>query len=160
MDQVQARIELLGRSLALLGTYAIVVGALSVITNIAGIADGEVVAMGQAALGLFGVLAGVLVWTLRRVGIDGWQALMVWSIAQLPIIAWSAEGSPTTQMFEFLLGFTSTTTVNGVVTSSEQYGINAVGIILCIWTSRTRERWDRKLKPMVIEGAPATTGAA
>ena len=160
MDQLQARIETLGRSLALLGTYALVVGALSVVTNVTGIVDGEVVAICQAVLGIIGVAAGLLVWTLRRVGIDGWQALIVWSVAQLPIIAWSADGNPTTQMFEFLLGFTSSTTVNGVVTSSEQYGINAVGIILCIWTSRTRERWDRKLKPMLAEQAPATTGAA
>ena len=160
LDRLQERIELLGRSLALLGTYAIVVGALSIVTNLSGIADGEVVAVGQAALGVVGVAAGLLVWTLRRVGIDGWQALMVWCVAQLPIIAWSTEGSPTTQMWEILLGVSTSTTVNGVVTSSEQYGLNAVGIALCIWATRSRERWDRRVKPLLTEQAPATTGAA
>lgn len=159
MDRLQERIELLGRSLALLGTYAIVVGALSIVTNLSGIVDGEVVAVGQAALGAVGVAAGLLVWMLRRVGIDGWQALMVWCVAQLPIIAWSVEGSPTTQMWEILLGVSTSVTVNGVVTSSEQYGLNTVGIALCIWAARSRERWDRRVKPVLVEQVPATTGA-
>jgi hypothetical protein len=159
MERVQERIDLLGRSLALLATYALVVGAISVVRNLGGIADGEAPATIRLVLGVVGVAAGVLVWTLRRVGIDGWQALMVWSVAQVLFIAWSVEGNALRQLWDVLLGVSSETTVNGVVTSSEHYGLNAVGIVLVIWTSRTRERWNLKVKPMLEAPATATASA-
>ena len=160
MTQLRERFELLGRSLAILGAYALAVGTLSVVTNISDIADGNVVAICQAVLGIVGIGAGLLVWTLRRVGADGWQVVMIWSVAQLPFIAWSIDGNPTTQMWDLLLGFSASTTVNGVVTSSEAYGINGVGIILCIWATRSRGRWDRVLKPVVADRASVTSGSA
>ncbi len=163
MNTLQERINLLGRSLALLAAWAIVGGALSIALNLADLADGEVVAICRAALGVVGIAAGLLVWTLRRLrraGLDGWQALMAWTAAQVPFIAWSAEGNPTTQVLDILLGISSSTTVNGVVTSSEQYGLNAVGIVLAIWASRTRDRWERKLRHLVDRPATAATGAA
>jgi len=157
MERLQERIDLLGRSLALLASYALVVGAISVVRNLGGIADGEAPATIRFVLGVIGVAAGLLVWTLRRVGIDGWQALMVWCAVQVPFIAWSVEGNALRQVWDVLLGVSSETTVNGVVTSSEHYGLNAVGIVLAIWASRTRERWDLKVKPML--GQPATAPA-
>lgn len=159
MDRLQARAELLGRSLALLASYALIVGAISVVRNVGGAVDGEAASMVRLVLGVVGVAAGVLVWTLRRVGIDGWQLLMAWSVAQVPFIAWSTDGNAFRQLWDMLLGMTSESVVNGVVTSSEQYGLNAVGIILAVWAARARERWDRKLKPAVdeISAAPATT---
>ncbi len=158
MDRLQERIDLLGRSLALLASYALIVGAISIIQNIGGLADGEVPAAIRLALGVVGVAAGLLVWTLRRVGIDGWQALMAWSVAQVPFVAWSVDGNALRQLWDVLLGISSETTVNGVVTSSEHYGLNAVGIVLAIWSSRTRERWDRTLKPVLGEAAPVPAG--
>jgi uncharacterized membrane protein len=160
MDALQERMELLGRSLALLATWAIVGGAVSVALALGDLADGEVVAICRTVLGVIGVAAGLLVWTLRRAGIDGWQAVMLWTAAQVPFIAWSTEGNATRQVIEMLLGFSASTTVNGVVTSSEQYGINAVGIVLVIWASRTRERWDRKLKPLLDQPVAAAARAA
>jgi hypothetical protein len=160
MDALQERMELLGRSLALLAAWAIVGGALSIALALGDLASGEVVAICRTALGVVGIGAGLLVWTLRRAGIDGWQALMLWSVAQLPFIAWSTDGNATRQVVEMLLGFSSSTTVNGVVTSSEQYGINAVGIVLVIWASRTRERWDRKLKPLLDQPVAAAARVA
>lgn len=159
MEWILARTSLLGRSLALLATWAIVFGGASVMTNLGGIADGEFVAISRAIIGVWGVMAGLLVWTLRSAGIDGWQALMVWAIVQLPVIAWSSAGSPTTQLFDFPLGVTSSTTVNGVQTQFEQYGVNLVAVALCIWTSKTRDRWERRIKPEMTQPDVATSAA-
>ena len=145
MEELQNRMDTLGRSLALLATYAIVAGAVSIVMDLGNIADGEVPALVRSALGLVGIAAGVLVWTLRSP--FGWQLLAAWTLAQLPFIAWSVDGNVTRQMWDILLGFSSSTTVNGEITSSEQYGLNGVGIILAIWAFRTRERWDRRIAP-------------
>ena len=110
MDMLQERIALLGRSLALLAAWAIVAGALSIALDLGNIADGEAVAIVRAALGVLGIAAGLMVWTLRRAGIDGWQALMAWSVLQIPYIAWSADGNAFRQVLDMLLGFTSSTT--------------------------------------------------
>ena len=158
MDQLQARIDLLGRSLALLATYALVIGGLSLITNLPDAAGGEDPALGRAILGTWGVAAGLLVWTLRNVGIDGWRTLMIWSVAQVLIIAWSSDGSPTVQMFDFLLGVTSSMTVNGVQTSFEQYGVNVVGIILVAVMARTRDRWNHRVKPLIADESATAVG--
>ncbi|HEV2127455.1 MAG TPA: hypothetical protein VGR22_02425 [Thermomicrobiales bacterium] len=151
MEYLQNRFELLGRSLAILAAYAVIAGAASVAVNLGDVAEGEVVAIVRSALGLVGIAAGLLVWTLRSS--LGWQALAAWTLVQVPFIAWSAEGNVTRQMWDILLGFSSSTTVNGVVTSSEQYGLNGVGIILTIWAFRTRERWDQRIAPM-LAGQP------
>jgi hypothetical protein len=153
MDALRERMELLGRSLALLAAWAIVAGALSIALDLGNIAEGEAVAIVRAALGVLGIAAGLMIWTLRRAGIDGWQALMAWSVLQIPFIAWSVDGNAFRQVIDFMLGFSSSTTVNGVVTSMEEYGINGVGILLVIWTRTTRERWERRIEPVV--GQPA-----
>ncbi len=151
MEYLQNRIELLGRSLAILAAYAIIAGAASVAMNLGDVAEGEVIAIVRSALGLAGIAGGLLVWTLRSS--LGWQVLAAWALVQVPFIAWSADGNVTRQMWDILLGFTSSTTVNGVVTSSEQYGLNVVGVILAIWAFQTRERWDRHIAPM-LAGQP------
>lgn len=145
MEYVQDRLELLGRSLAILAAYALVAGAASVVMNLGDLAEGEVVAIVRGALGLVGIVAGLLVWTLRSP--FGWQLLAAWALAQVPFIAWSVDGNVTQQMWDILLGFSTSTTVNGEITSSEKYGLNGVGIILAIWAFRTRERWDRRIAP-------------
>jgi hypothetical protein len=158
MNALRERMELLGRSLALLATWAIVGGALSIALDLENIADGEAPAIVRAALGLVGIAAGLLTWTLRRTGVDGWQALMAWSVLQVPFVAWSVDGNAFRQVVDVLLGFTSSTTVNGVVTSMEEYGINGVGVLLAIWTRATRDRWERKIEPLVDQLAAATPG--
>lgn len=160
MDTVRERVELLGRSLALLATWAIVGGALSIALDLGNIAEGQAPAMIRAALGVVGIAAGLLTWTLRRAGIDGWQALLAWSVLQVPFVAWSVDGNAFRQVIDFLLGFTASTTVNGVVTSMEEYGINGVGVLLVIWTRATRERWERRVKPLVDQPAAAPTRVA
>jgi hypothetical protein len=159
MDALRERMELLGRSLALLAAWAIVAGALSIALDLGNIAEGEAVAIVRAALGVLGIAAGLMVWMLRRAGIDGWQALMAWSVLQLPFIAWSVDGNAFRQVIDFMVGFSSSTTVNGVVTSMEEYGINGVGIVLVIWTRTTRERWERRIEPVVGQPAVAPSRA-
>jgi hypothetical protein len=159
MDVLQERIALLGRSLALLATWAVVAGALSIALDLGNVAEGESVAIVRVALGVLGIAAGLMIWTLRRAGIDGWQALMAWSVLQIPFIAWSVDGNAFRQVIDFMLGFSSSTTVNGVVTSMEEYGINGVGILLVIWTRTTRERWERRIEPVVDQPAVAPSRA-
>jgi hypothetical protein len=153
VEAVRERVDVLGRSLALLATWAIVGGALSIALDLGNIAEGQAPAMVRAALGVVGIAAGLMTWTLRRAGIDGWQALMAWSALQVPFVAWSVDGNAFRQVIDVLLGFSASTTVNGVVTSMEEYGINAVGVVLAIWARSTRERWERRIEPVV--GQPA-----
>lgn len=141
MQEPGARMEKLGRSLTLLAAYAVVIGALSVATNGGDAANGEVPALVRAALGVWGIGAGWLLWSGQRLGIDGWRAVMIWAVIQIPLYAWNTEGSPFVQVLEFPAAYTSQTTVNGDVTDSSKIGINLVGIALVAWTSSTRERW-------------------
>jgi hypothetical protein len=136
-----ARMEILGRSLTLLAAYAVVIGAISVALNAGDAIDGEVPALVRLALGVWGVGAGWLLWSGQRLGIDGWRAVMIWSVIQIPLYAWNTDGSPFVQVLEFPAAFTSETTVNGEVTDYSKIGINLVGVALVAWTSSTRERW-------------------
>lgn len=157
MDAVQSRIAVLGRWLALLAAYAVVASAISIAMNVSDAIDGEVPAICRLILAVWGLGAGFLLWTGRRTGISGWQAVMVWAVIQIPFIAWNTEGSATTQLFDIPAGFSSRTTVNGEVTSFSEYGINLVGVALAIWASRVRTRWDRVVEPAAHpEAAPRT----
>jgi hypothetical protein len=142
MEELRTRAETLGRSLALLAAYAVVIGAISVVMNVGGALDGEVPAICRMVLGLWGVLAGVMLWTGQRVGIDGWRAVMIWAVIQIPLYAWNTHGSPFVQVLEFPLAATSQTTVNGEVTFDSQVGINLVGVALAAWAATKRERWS------------------
>ena len=144
MQALQQRWQVLGPWLGLLAIYAVVVGALSVVLNVDDALAGEVPGICRVVLGVWGLIGGILIWTGRRVGIDGWQMVLVWSILQIPVIAWNTEGSPTTQLIEFPLSITEQTTVNGEVTSYSEFGINLVGVALTIWASRLRDRWSRR----------------
>lgn len=86
MTSLQDRFSRLGQALSLPGAYAIAVGAASIVASLAAATNGEMVALCRVILGV-GVGAGVLSWTPRRAGIDGWRALLGGSIAQLPLVA-------------------------------------------------------------------------
>jgi hypothetical protein len=144
MEIADGRMDRLGRSLTLLAAYAVVIGALSVAINAGGAIDGEVPSLVRLALGMWGVGAGWLLWSGQRVGIDGWRAVMIWSLIQIPLYAWNTEGSPFVQVLEFPAAFSSQTTINGEITESTKMGVNLLGIALVAWTSSTRERWGRR----------------
>jgi len=143
MEAVQQRQAVLGRGLALLAAYAVIIGALSVVINAGPALDGEVPAIIRVLLGLGGMVAGGMLWTGYWAGIDGWMAVMAWSLLQIPVYAWNIDGSPFVQTLEFPISSESTTTVNGEVTSLSEVGINLVGVFLTIWVVRLRERWAR-----------------
>lgn len=149
MDRFQDRAAVLGRSLTVLTAYAVIVGGLSLVINLGAAFDGVSPAIGRAVIGVVGLAAGTLLWTGRRVGIDGWHAVMLWSLLQIPFYAWNTEGSPTVQLLEFPLSASSTSIVNGEVTSYSEIGINVIGVILAFWVARTRERWERRAGPAV-----------
>jgi hypothetical protein len=148
VETLKQRVDALGRGLALLAACAVVVGAISAAINVSDAIDGQVPAIGRLLLGLWGLGAGLLLWTGRRAGLDGWTAVLIWSIAQLPVIAWNTEGNITKQLIEYPLSASSETTVNGVVTESSEYGINLVGVALVAWASALRERWSRVARPV------------
>lgn len=132
------------RSLVFLAAYAAIVGAVSFVLDVGPALSGQVPAMGRALLGLLGVAGGMLLWTGPRLGIRGWLVCMIWAVIQIPVFAWSLGGSPTAQIVRLPLSYSSKTTVNRVVTSYSEVGINVVGVILAVWLSRQRQALDRR----------------
>lgn len=117
--------------------------AASVIFNLMPAIGGEAPAAGRVALGAFGVVAGAVLWL--RPGL-GWYLAMAWALLQIPFIAWTPDGgSPTAQLLNFPLTFSSKTTVNGVVTAYSAIGVNVVGIVLAaLLSSRRSALSDRR----------------
>jgi hypothetical protein len=124
--------------LMMVACYAALVGAASFALNVTGGLGGEVPALGRALIGLVGVAGGALLWSRPRIG---WLVVLAWAVVQIPFIAWNTEGSVTTQLIDFPLSVSSSTTVNGVVTSFSEYGINLVGVVLAVVAYRMRESW-------------------
>jgi hypothetical protein len=141
-------------ALVVLSLYAIVVGALTFLVDIGAALDGSAPAMSRAVLGLVGIVGGVLAWTFRHTPVSGWHILMFWAIVQIPVFAWSIDGSPTLQIISLPLSATSTTTINGVVTSHSEIGVNVAGIILAGVLSRQRAAFagKRPSQPLVQPG--------
>ncbi len=124
--------------LMLVAGYAAIVGAASFALNIGDGLGGEIPAMGRALIGIVGVAGGALLWSRPRLG---WTIVLAWAMLQIPFIAWNTDGSVTSQIIDFPLSFSSSSSVNGVVTSFSEYGINLVGVALAIVVSRIRSSW-------------------
>jgi hypothetical protein len=141
-------------ALTVVSLYAIIVGALTFLIDIGAVLDGSAPAMSRAVLGLVGIAGGVFAWTFRQSPVSGWHILMLWAIVQIPVFAWSIDGSPTLQIISLPLSATSTTTINGVVTSHSEVGVNIVGIILAGVLSRQRAAFasKRPAQPAVQPG--------
>src|SRR5215211_4823280 len=137
-----SRVETLRRGLALVSGYAIAAGLLSIVLSISAMADGEAYGFTRAAIGLVGIAAGLLVLSGREIGIDGWQALVLWSALQVPVYSDTEGGNLFRQLFDLPAAFTSSTTINGVVTEYSQLGFNLVGVAFLIVVFRLRDRWD------------------
>ena len=95
--------------------------------------------MGMAAVGALGMAAAILL--VKRPPL-GWRLAMAWAVIQIPVYAWSPEGSPTAQALTFHLGMTDSRHVNGQLVSYSQTGINLVGVILAAWLYAWRDRFD------------------
>lgn len=114
----------------LAAAYALAIGSLSIAVNAADAADGSAPALGRAALGLVGLAAGVVLWTRKDQEVLGWRLALVWALLQIPVVAWDADGSVTTQIIRFPLMASSEIRVNGVVTSASEFGINLLAVAL------------------------------
>lgn len=143
MQAVQASQTSDSRStrLMILAAYAALVGAASFVLNAGDAFGGEVPALGRMILGAVGIAGGALLWTRPRMGFD---VVLAWAVLQIPFIAWTTDGSATTQLIDFPLSVSSSTTVNGVVTSFSEYGINLIGVALAIIVSRMRGSWIQR----------------
>lgn len=138
MSAVQAAVESRPRHILYVAGYAAIVGAVSVVLAVLGIADGEIPAIGRALLGLLGVAGAYLLWTRPRLG---WTVLLAWAAIQIPYFAWNTDGSPLAQAIYFPLSISDRTTVNGETTSYSEYGINLIGVILTVVISKWRKEW-------------------
>jgi len=142
MEYLRKRITDMGKSVALLGAWAVLASALSIVLNASDAVDGDGPAIIRVALGLFGLAAGALYWNGHNFGRTGPRALLVWGTFQIPVYAWQPDGNPTKQLFDLVLGTSSQTFVNGNVTSFSQVGINLVGVAVVTWALTCRERLD------------------
>lgn len=132
------------RPLVILAAYALIVGALSFGLNAAAAADGEGPAAGQALVGLVGVVAAILAWLRWSAGgLTGWHLVAAWALVQIPVFAWTTDGSLTEQVIRFPLVATSRTEVNGELTSYSEIGLNLVAVILAIAVFKWRKDFVR-----------------
>jgi hypothetical protein len=132
------------RPLVILAAYALIVGALSFALNAAAAVDGEGPAAGQALVGLLGVTAAVLAWLRWSAGgLTGWHLMAAWVLVQIPVFAWTTDGSLTEQVIRFPLVATSRTEVNGELTSYSEIGLNLVAIVLAIVVFKWRKDFVR-----------------
>lgn len=148
MELVERRLASYGIGLGTaLAGYAVIVGALSILTNLSEVGDGEVPAFCRVGLGVIGIVGGVVAATRYRLGpVGGWQVLIAWAALQIPIFTWNVDGSPTTQLWRFPLMVTEKTTVNGRVTELSEFGINLVGVVLLVLIRRVYQAEARKAR--------------
>lgn len=138
MEVVQPFVTARSRKLVYVASFTGLVGAVSFVLNAPGALDGEVPALGRALLGLIGAIAATLLKARPR---QGWLVALVWAAVQVPFIAWDTAGSPTAQVLYLPLALSSTTSVNGVVTSSSAIGLNLIGLVCTVVISRWRADW-------------------
>ncbi len=124
--------------LMLVAAYAAFVGAASFALSVGDAFGGEFPALGRMMIGLIGVAGGALLWTRPRMGFD---VVLIWAMLQIPFIAWNTGGSITSQLIDLPLSVSNSTTVNGAVTSFNEFGINLIGVVLAISISRMRGFW-------------------
>ncbi len=122
--------------LILIGLIALIAGA-TLAQDVGPALAGSVPSMGRTLVGAFGVIAAVLLW--RRLPL-AWQLAMAWAVIQIPVYAWSPEGSPNVQALTFHLGVTNEQRVNRQLVAYSQVGVNLVGIILAAWFYAWRDR--------------------
>jgi hypothetical protein len=144
MEAIREQFAARRRPVVVLCLYALIVGAISFVYYLGPAIDGEAPALARSALGLLGVAGAVLAWVRwASYGISGWHLLAAWALIQIPIFAWSVDGSPTLQIIHFKLSATSHTTASGETTSYSEIGVNLVGIALALALFKWRADFTR-----------------
>ena len=147
---LQRRLYLMGKGLFALGIWMLIASIWAVVTNISAVLDGEPWGITRVVIGLIGIAATGYLFSGHNHGRTGWLATMTWSVLQLPYFSGIDQENYTRQLIDGLLGASSSTTVNGELTSAEAYGINLVGLVLVIITYALRSRvdlWRRRAEP-------------
>ena len=155
MEELQARAGELRKGLTALAIYAVLIGAASIALAANSLLDGETLGVSRTIIGAWGVFAGLLLWSGRTVMIDGWQAIVIWCIAQLPVYASQEDGNLFRQVFDVPMSAQSSTVVNGEMTQFSQVGINLVAVVLLVVAYRLRERWQIASRTQVESMQPA-----
>ena len=125
------------RKMTLLMALIVFVALSTIVADFGDAMGGLISAKGRVAVGILGVMAAVIAY---RNSALGWKMARVWAIAQIPVFAWSPDGSATVQAVQIPLTLTSSSTVNGVLVDYMALGINLVGVIFELWL-----RWWRDL---------------
>jgi hypothetical protein len=105
------------------------IGAASAVTYGSDAINGSVVGTGRVLVGLLGVAAALM---LRLQPGNGWLLAMAWALIQIPVYAWSPEGSPNVQALSLPLVMTNSTRLNGEVVSYLSVGVNLAGVVLAV----------------------------
>ncbi|MFM9943575.1 MAG: hypothetical protein ACKVP7_29260 [Hyphomicrobiaceae bacterium] len=123
MSQAQTRL-LLAALVAAIAVWTLALDGLGALAS-------KLPQLGRSLVAGLGLLGALLLVTEKTIGtIDGWRLALVWAIIQIPIFAWSPDGSPNVQALVANLGVNHETKVNNQITSYGQYGLNIVGLLL------------------------------
>lgn len=128
------------RTLLISTGLAGLMGAASIAMNLGDLGD-STPAMMRVALGVLGVVGAAMLVVRPRMG---WLAVLAWAVLQIPVVAWNLDGNAFEQVTTFALSASSSSTVNGVVTSASEYGVNIIGIVLAVLVSRWRNSWEHQ----------------
>jgi len=127
------------RGALLLIGLIVLIGAASVIADGSRALAGDVPAIGRVMLGFLAVVAGIAV---RLQYVVGWRLAAAWAALQIPFVAWSLAGSPTSQALMMPFTIASTVTV-GQHSDHFAIGINLAGVIFLVWLTAWRYRFNR-----------------
>ena len=117
------------------------IAAATLYFDASGALAGKIPQLGRSVVAIVGLIAALLIGLGNNVG---WVVAMVWAIVQIPVFAWTVDGSPNVQALSFPFGFTHSAKVNDQVTSYSEIGINVAALIF-LWAIRHYNPTSRKL---------------
>jgi hypothetical protein len=139
---VGERIGQVGKLAAVVGAWAVIASVSEIVLSAGDAIDGEGYAIARGIIGIIGLAAAALFWSGRNYGQDGMRAIMAWGLLQIPYYASEPDGNWTRQLFDFFLGATSETRVNGEITDYSQVGINVMGILVAALAAKSLASLD------------------
>lgn len=141
------RIDHMGKQLLALVVVTAVLSIGAIATSIGVAADGETFGYTRIALGLVGLVGAVLILVGNDYGKMGLTVVMTWAVVQSIFYATAPDGNFTRQLFDGLLGASSSTTINGEVTEFSAIGLNLVGLVMLGFAYMCRKQvtyWENR----------------
>lgn len=149
---IASRIDRMGKQLLALAFITAVLSVGGIGGGIGPAGDNETFGYTRIALGIVGLIGAALLAAGRDHGKSGIMVILAWAAIQSLYYADAPDGNYTRQLIDGLIGFSSSTSVNGSVTEYNAVGLNIVGLgmLLLTWASRTHvERWrNRSATPL------------